>query len=355
MAVFMIIYEKIIRGIIMTDSLCGNIKKLYANIGKLITSSLDLQAIIEGIMEEIRIYFDAENWSLMRLDPNTGELFFVIVQGIDKKAVENIRLSPGEGIAGIVAKTGESIFVPDTSKDPRFSDKTDKVSGFKTHSVIAVPMTFRGSIYGVIELINRTTGNYFSEDEHLILQTIADFSAIAFANRNIYEEALLIANTDPLTGLNNRGKLDNLTRELERIHALNRRERDDNNFFIAILVDIDNFKDVNDIFGHQTGDRVLKKIAELLNSGTRRHDMVFRLGGDEFLVLLSAHSQKQVKKIEKRIILEMEKISRFQIEDDYVVSFSYGISSGTSEKLDNIIHQADINMYEYKKKQKVNY
>ncbi|HON78673.1 MAG TPA: sensor domain-containing diguanylate cyclase [Spirochaetota bacterium] len=339
----------------MNDNPCGNIKKLYANIGKLITSSLDLDAILEGIMEEIRIYFNAENWSLMRLDPNSGELFFVIVQGIDKKAVENIRLSPGEGIAGIVAKTGESIFVPDTSKDPRFSDRTDKISGFTTHSIIAVPMTFRGATYGVIELINRTTGNYFSEDEHLILQTIADFSAIAFANRGIYEEALLIANTDPLTGLYNRGKLDCFIRDQERIHELNRRARDNNNYYITVLVDIDDFKDVNDIFGHQTGDRVLKKIAELLNASTRRNDMIFRLGGDEFLVLLSANSQKQVKRIEKRIVMEMEKICRFQIEDDYVVSFSYGISSGTSEKLNDAIHQADINMYDYKKKQKVSY
>ena len=339
----------------MTDNLCGNIKKLYASIGKLITSSLDLDTILEGIMEEVRIFFNAENWSLMRLDPNTGELFFVIVQGIDKKAVENIRLSPGEGIAGIVAKTGESVFVPDTTKDSRFSDKTDKVSGFTTHSVIAVPLIFRGVTYGVIELINRTTGNFFSEDEHLILQTIADFSAIAFANRGMYEEALLIANTDPLTGLYNRGKLDNFIREQENIKALSRRVRDTNNYYITVLVDIDDFKDVNDIFGHQTGDRVLKKIAELLNNSTRRNDMIFRLGGDEFLVLLSANSQKQVKRIEKRIVMEMEQICRFRIEDDYVVSFSYGISSSTSDKLNTAIHQADINMYDYKKKRKVSY
>jgi len=118
----------------------AQIKQLYANIGKLITSSLELDKVLEGIMEEVKVFFDAENWSLMRLDPNTDELFFVIVQGIDRKAVENIRLGPGEGIAGMVAKRGQSVFVPDTSADPRFSDRVDRATGFRTRSVMAVPL-----------------------------------------------------------------------------------------------------------------------------------------------------------------------------------------------------------------------
>jgi hypothetical protein len=72
------------------------IKKLYSSIGKIITSSLEFDAIQDSIMEEIHLFFDAENWSLMRFDPNTEELFFVIVKGIDAKAVENIRLGRGK-------------------------------------------------------------------------------------------------------------------------------------------------------------------------------------------------------------------------------------------------------------------
>jgi GAF domain-containing protein len=237
------------------------IKKLYANIGKLITSSLDLDTILEGIMEEVHVFFDAANWSLMRLDPNTNELFFVIVQGIDRSAVMNIRLGPGEGIAGLVAKTGQSIFVPDTSKDTRFSDRIDRVSGFETKSLIAVPLVFRGTIFGVIEIVNRTTGVAVSEDEHLILQTIADFAAIAFANRFIYEKALQIANTDPLTGLNNRARLEELIGQFETMPPMNRRAHDRGRFFVAVMADIDDFKAVNDRLGHRAGDMLLKRIA----------------------------------------------------------------------------------------------
>ena len=158
------------------------IKKLYSSIGKIITSSLEFGAIQDAVMEEIHLFFDAENWSLMRLDPNTDELFFVIVKGIDAKAVENIRLGRGEGIAGTVARTRKSIFVPDTSRDKRFSDRVDRATGFKTRSLMAVPVIFGDTLYGVIELVNRGSGGLFTEMEHLILQTIADYAAIAFAN-----------------------------------------------------------------------------------------------------------------------------------------------------------------------------
>ncbi len=328
------------------------IKKLYANIGKLITSSLDLDTILEGIMEEVHVFFDAANWSLMRLDPNTNELFFVIVQGIDRSAVMNIRLGPGEGIAGLVAKTGQSIFVPDTSRDTRFSNRIDRVSGFETKSVIAVPLVFRGTIYGVIEIVNRTTGIAFSEDEHLILQTIADFAAIAFANRFIYEKALQIANTDPLTGLNNRARLEELIGQFESMPAMSRRAHDRGRFFVAVMADIDDFKAVNDRLGHRAGDMLLKRIAGILSSCIRNDDMVFRLGGDEFLALMSCTSLSEADNSASRIRSELEKTSRFAFEKGFQVSFSIGVSFGSSESLREIIHDADMKMYEFKRANK---
>ncbi|RPI93880.1 MAG: GAF domain-containing protein [Spirochaetales bacterium] len=183
-----------------------NIKKLYSSIGKIITSSLEFGVILDSIMEEIHLFFDAANWSLMRLDPNTDELFFVIVKGIDTKAVENIRLGMGEGIAGTVARTKRSIFVSDTSRDRRFSDRVDRATGFKTKSVMAVPIVLGDTLYGVIELVNRTTGGLFTEMEHIILQTIADYAAIALRTRRSmsrrFSAALPIRLRDSSTGRN---------------------------------------------------------------------------------------------------------------------------------------------------------
>jgi len=323
------------------------IKKLYSSIGKIITSSLEFGAIQDAVMEEIHLFFDAENWSLMRLDPNTDELFFVIVKGIDAKAVENIRLGRGEGIAGTVARTRKSIFVPDTSRDKRFSDRVDRATGFKTRSLMAVPVIFGDTLYGVIELVNRGSGGLFTEMEHLILQTIADYAAIAFANAALYEQALQRSLTDPLTGLLNRAKLEQVIAEAEKSAFPRRRRYDDESAAVVVMVDVDDFKKINDGFGHPRGDEVLKEISRILKSRLRYNDMLFRIGGDEFLAIIPA-SLEQMQKIEKRFAREMKKLSSFTMEGGPEVRFSYGTSAGPFQKVRDLIQKADAGMYRHK-------
>jgi len=323
------------------------IKKLYSSIGKIITSSLEFGAIQDAIMEEIHLFFDAENWSLMRLDSNTDELFFVIVKGIDAKAVENIRLGRGEGIAGTVARTRKSIFVPDTSRDKRFSDRVDRATGFKTRSLMAVPVIFGDTLYGVIELVNRGSGGLFTEMEHLILQTIADYAAIAFANAALYEQALQRSLTDPLTGLLNRAKLEQVIAEAEKSAFPRRRRYDDESAAVVVMVDVDDFKKINDGFGHPRGDEVLKEISRILKSRLRYNDMLFRIGGDEFLAIIPA-SLEQMQKIEKRFAREMKKLSSFTMEGGPEVRFSYGTSAGPFQKVRDLIQKADAGMYRHK-------
>jgi diguanylate cyclase (GGDEF)-like protein len=325
------------------------IASLYMNIGKIITSSLDVTIILEGIMEEIRIYFDAENWSLMRLDPATNELFFVIVKGIDSKAVELIRISQGEGIAGLVAKTGESIFVPDTSTDRRFTDKVDIVSGFKTKSIIAVPIKYNDTVYGVIELINRNTGGIFSDFEHVVLKSIADFSAIAFANAALYERAVKLGITDPLTGLFNRARLDEVISECMKMTAQNERRSRESHYAIVIVIDVNNFKEINDKYGHREGDNVLRETADRVRSVARTSDMIFRIGGDEFLILIMENTRTHLKPAAERLNSELEILSHFNMDSGCEVTFSYGISAGKISSLPELIHSADIQMYKNKK------
>ena len=323
------------------------IKKLYSSIGKIITSSLEFPAIQDAIMEEVHLFFDAENWSLMRLDSNTNELYFVIVKGIDARTVENIRLGRGEGIAGTVAKTKKSIFVPDTSKDRRFCDRVDRATGFKTRSILAVPIIFGDILYGVIELVNRGSGGLFTEMEHLILQTIADYAAIAFANAALYEQALERSLSDPLTGLLNHARLEQVLAEAEKPASPRRRRRDDESGAVVVMVDVDDFKSINDGYGHPRGDEVLKEISRRLKSRLRYNDMLFRIGGDEFLAIIPSPLD-QAEKIEKRFAREMKKLSHFSMEGGPEVRFSYGTSAGPIQKIRGLIQKADDGMYRHK-------
>ena len=324
------------------------VKMLFANIGKIISSALEVEQILEGIMEEVRLFFEPENWSLMRLDPNTNELFFVVAKGIDEDKIRDIRLKPGEGIAGTVAQSGVSIFVPDTSEDSRFTDKVDRITGFKTKSIIAVPLVYRDTVYGVIELVNRSSGDIFSEDDFLILKTIADFSAIAYSNAALYEQALHRGATDPLTGLYNRYKLEEILDEWTSRETY-RRSDDLNTLVALVMIDVDNFKAINDTHGHRAGDRVLKHLARTLRSTLRSEDHLFRIGGDEFLAIIPVPNQSNIKAVELRLIQNLEGMDNKSRMLGFPVVFSYGISIGPPSKIKALIRDADTSMYEQKR------
>jgi diguanylate cyclase (GGDEF)-like protein len=313
------------------------IKQLYANIGKLIVSSLELDHILEGIMQEVHNYFAPQNWSLLRYDPNSEELYFVISHGIDFESVKNVRLKKGEGIAGYVVETKKPVFVPDTGTDNRFSDKIDQITGFSTKSIMAVPLIFRETIYGVIELINRAQGGVFSSDDYLILQTIADFSAIAFANSLVYEKAATLATLDPLTGLYNSRKLMDLINVWSKEEHV--RREDTTNIIAALIIDIKGLNDINSIGGHREGDRILKQVSRLLKTSLRENDLTFRTGGDKFLSIINCDNYFDLKSLVERIVQKLRTISLPDYPDLHI-QVGYGLAIGTRNRINELIEEA---------------
>lgn len=327
-----------------------DIKTLYANIGKLITSSIEFSDIVKGIMHEVQMYFQPENWSLMRYDKITGYLYFTIIEGIDSKFVERVKIRPGEGVAGYVAVNREPLFVRDTSQDPRFCDKVDKVTGFETRSIIAVPCVYREKLYGVIEIVNHAEMDSFTEEDMLILNTIADFSAIAFENAELYQNAIMQSQTDPMTGLFNHSKLSDYIGEVmsESPH----RRMSDSGEIVVFFIDLNNFKNINDEFGHAEGDRVLKYVAGELQNIFRKEDLLVRMGGDEFAAIVKCKSSNAVQ-IETNISKRLDSLRCSSEEYGYSVGLAYGTSRGSVSEIKNLIHNADLKMYENKKDSKV--
>ncbi|MFC1669003.1 diguanylate cyclase [Spirochaetota bacterium] len=327
--------------------------KLFANIGKLITSSLDLNVILRGIMKEIQIYFDPQNWSLMRYDHTSQELLFVIIEGISYENVKDIKLKVGEGIAGNVIKTGKSIFVPDTKKDSRFTDKVDKITGFKTESIIAVPIKTEDKIFGVIEIVNRAQEGAFTEAHHLVLKTIADFSAIAFDNSRVYNKVIKKSEIDHLTGLYNSAKLNSVIDEYSSTEIPHRRNKDAKSKLIVVYIDLDSFKEINDKYGHTEGDEVLKKVAMRLRSLFRSDDLIFRIGGDEFITVLPLEETMDANSIVNRINDALASIKISSFKKGHSIELSYGIKTGGINNIKELIHEADLEMYKNKESKNV--
>jgi len=322
--------------------------KLFASIGKISAAGHSFQDTVDGIMEEIKLYFQPTHCSLFRLDENTDELFFASILGMDIDKVKSIRLKINEGIAGKVAASQKSYFVPDTTKDPNFSRKVDQVTGFLTKSIIAVPLIYQKKTHGVIEIVNRINGIPYTESDHLILQTIADFAAISLYNASLYEQLMMQVHFDPLTGLLNRARLNLEIERHAKNHPESRREFEDR-VLSAILFDLNNFKNINDTYGHQIGDRVLRDTALRLKRLARDQDLVFRIGGDEFLIIIYSNTnddaQNTIKRIDEKISPLKQELASLEIP----YGFSYGVATGNPESFEHIIHQADLNMY--KKKQ----
>lgn len=149
---------------------------------------------------------------------------------------------------------------------------------------------------------------------------------------------------DPLTGLFNRHALIGfIAKEIERI----KREKEEKLFII--FLDLDNFKQVNDLYGHKKGDIVLKQVAQLLKKHFRKYDIVARFGGDEFMVVVRNREKGEVENILRKLQERIEKIFK-----NFKISVSYGITvtpdDGTD--LDKLITLADKRMYKMKEKKK---
>jgi len=107
------------------------------------------------VMRKTKEMTAAEAWSVLLVDETTGDIIF---EKANTKKVEKYRLKPGEGIAGWVAQEGIPVIVPDVSLDKRFSPKMDKRTHFKTRSLMCVPIKSQGRVIGVLEVVNKTTG-----------------------------------------------------------------------------------------------------------------------------------------------------------------------------------------------------
>src|SRR5271155_3257853 len=127
---------------------------IFHDVAKALTSSLDLDSILQTIMEKMAEYFRPDTWSLLMVDEQHNELYFAIAVGDAAEALKHVRLKVGEGIAGWVAKHGEQVVSAEVENDPRFAKRVDETTRGETHSVICVPLRSRLRVLGVIQLGN---------------------------------------------------------------------------------------------------------------------------------------------------------------------------------------------------------
>src|SRR5437867_1073453 len=267
---------------------------IFHDVAKALTSSLDLDSILQTIMEKMAEYFCPDTWSLLMVDEAKNELYFAIAVGTASEALKNVRLRVGEGIAGHVAKYGEKLIVPDVRADQRFAKRIDQMTQWETQSIICVPLKSKLRVLGVIQLVN-VDMHHFGDQESFFLQSLCDYAAIAIENARSVEKIQELTITDDCTGLYNARHLyKTLEQEVYRSSRFGYE-------FSVLFIDLDHFKQVNDTHGHLIGSKLLAEIGYLVKAKLRLIDYAFRYGGDEFVVLLPQTSKDAALVVARRL------------------------------------------------------
>ncbi len=315
---------------------------IFQELGKALTSSLQLDQVLSTIMEKIDEFLRPENWSLLLLDETKQELYFELAIGKASQSLKDVRIKMGQGIAGWVAEHGEAVIVPDVSKDTRFFAKVDEKTKMETRSIVAVPVKFRDTCLGVIELINCFDGDGFHERDLKLLEALADFAAIAIENARHVKRIHELTITDDCTSLYNaRHMAVILETEIYRSRRYNYE-------FSLVFIDLDHFKQVNDTYGHLTGSKLLGEIGEALKIHCRLIDFAFRYGGDEFVILLPQTSKENALHVAQRLhklVRETTWLAKEGLNIKITASLgvaAYPLDSRTKE---GVMHLADEAMY----------
>jgi diguanylate cyclase (GGDEF)-like protein len=300
------------------------VERLLATIefSKALVSAVDMESLLSAILRRINAILPAQNWSLLLIDPASKELYFAVVVGLAPETVKDIRLQPGEGIAGTVAQTGQPIFIPDVDKDPRFTARVDNATGFDTRSIIALPLVVRGEVIGVFEVVNVEDEKYFREKYLPHLTILADYVAIAVDNVRNLQKLEARTYIDEVTGFYNTRYL------IHELDCLVPRLLEQNECFSVVFMDLDNFKTVVDTHGHLKGTKVLAQVARVINEDLGPQDSLVHYGGDEFIVLMPRRSQDEALEFTRRLRRNINRT--VFLEDDGLdirVTASYGIAT----------------------------
>lgn len=252
-------------------------------LGKTLTSELDPNRLFGTILRKLGDMIPADIWSILILDRDTDELVFKLSVDLKMEEIKNIRIKPGQGIAGHVAQTQKPLLVDDVSNCRFFNDEIDRMTGKVTRSIMCVPLVYGHQSVGVIEAINPYRMNKKSLS---LLMFVADYAAIAVENTSRYQYIQSLAIKDNLTGLYN-------TRYLYQVlDELFESSRETHTPFALIFMDLDNFKTVVDTHGHLHGSQAIQEVASTIRDSLTEPSFGVSYGGDEFVVVLPGYTKK---------------------------------------------------------------
>jgi diguanylate cyclase (GGDEF)-like protein len=295
-------------------------------------ATLNPDEILAKIAGQLEHGLSYDHIGIAILDYTTRELMISAESGKRRGALGR-RLPLDSGLIGQVARTGK----PATYRSSSNAQSSPKPVLPDSFTAMALPIFYGDHLHGVlyVETVERVD---FSEEESLLLHTLADLIAGAYHNAQTFQKAQEQAITDGLTGVKtHRFFMEALSSEWKRSSRAGRS-------FALVLMDLDRFKFVNDFYGHLEGDLVLQRVGQILETNCRRSDVVARYGGDEFVILMPETTMEQARQLSSKL---RGWIASDPLLREKNISASFGIASyplhGSAPQ--ELIQVADASMY----------
>lgn len=299
----------------------------------------DLSQVLETILDKSLELLGAERGTIMIYEEESDELTARVIRGVEDSRSSGIRLRRGEGIAGTVVATGKSIISNEGWKDPNFKQLAERERDIR--QILCVPLTVNQNTIGVINLVNKTSGEPFSDDDLRLVESLATHAAFTIENERLFNLSIY----DGLTGVYvHRHFQLVLAKEIEKARRYGRP-------LSLLVLDVDHFKQFNDTYGHQVGDVVLAQLAGIIKHALRVPDIVARYGGEEFVVILPETTLDGARTFAERLRLLVENHVVQSRAGPLKVTISIGVASHGAEDTstkEDLIKQADAALYRAK-------
>ena len=302
------------------------------------------QDLLDSIFKVATELVRGERASLLVREDATTDFVIANAVGIADEVKRHVRIRQGEGVVGSVALSKRSLLVRNGDTGP--AREGSPPGRYRTTSFLSVPILVDDESRAVLNVADPLDGRSFGEDDLLTLELLASHIGACLLLREQGEAMERLAETDPLTWLFNRRHFD---RRLEA--EINRALRAEH-LLGLLMVDVDQFKSINDRFGHRAGDSVLRAVAAGITQAVRLYDVPTRYGGDEFAIILPEADSEVASRVARRIL---EKTAAQTLPPELAaagrtIGLSIGVATFPRPSADaaGLIESADIAMYKAK-------
>ncbi len=327
--------------------------ELLSTIGQKIISNLNISSIVAIIYEEINKLIDTDYFGITVYEHEKDQVtYYFVGKDMQVKEVDKFEEYENQTFGGYCIKNKKDVIIGNVNKEYKkyIINQPIMIGELKDkdkpgiNSLIYTPMIINDKVVGLMT-VQSNEENAFDQNDLHTLKILANYSAIAIENAISYQKVEYLA------------MYDNLTRFLTKFEILKLGEiifdkyKENNSKFSITMIDIDNFKSVNDTYGHVMGDKILSILADIISKCIRSTDYIGRYGGDEFLLICPGLGRPEAVDVAERIRKTVEN-KLFELEENVSVSvtISLGVHEYNNKDLSFIdgVKKADKNLYSAK-------